>query len=73
MVEHLDFPDEKVRGIIQQVTSYRRNGIPRKAKVLWFPRSVPSNNWLVRTLMASDDAVSIMKLNLISPASRGDE
>lgn len=72
MVQHIDFP--RLRGIIQEVTARRRNTVPRKVRVLWFPISQRHEGdyvpWTVTALMENQDDIAVMKLVVISSASQ---
>jgi len=73
MVQHIDFP--RLRGVVQEVTATRRNAVPRKVKVLWFPLSqrhkadyVP---WTIQhTILESQEDIAVMKLVVISQAGQ---
>jgi hypothetical protein len=71
MVQHVDYP--RLRGIVKEVTARRRNSVPRKVKVLWFPISQRNEAdhvpWTVTSLMESQDDIAVMKLVVLSSSS----
>jgi len=73
MVRHIDYP--RLRGIVKEVTATRRNAVPRKVKVLWFPISQKPEEshipWTITALMETKDDIAVRKLIIIS-SSRPD-
>jgi len=71
LVEHDKF---EIRGIVKEVTKYRKNGRPRLVKVLWFPLG-PDADWKAvawlddQTRQGRSPEVSTLTLHLISSAA----